>query len=298
MMRVDPNLSSILNAGIQNTEQSLSTSVQQLASGQRVSVPSDDPWAASQNVQVLADQANVDRYTKNGEAVVSQAQMADSVLSSVISELNQAIILGTQGANGSLTSANRAAVTTQVKGILAQVVSQANTTYNGTSLFSGTANTTQVFVPDTSSPNGYLYQGNSGINQATVGDSLPVNVNVPGDQIFTNTAGNVLGSLTQLVSTLSSGSATNIGDAVASVKEALTNVSQQRVVYAGVVSLVNAQESFLSQETISLSSQQQALTGIDMATAVSNMTQAQTAHTAVLAAAAKVLPTSLLDYLK
>lgn len=297
-MRVDPNLSSILNAGIQRTEQSLNTSVQQLASGQRVSAPLDDPWAAGQNVQVLAEQADVDRFTKNGEAVVSQAQMADSVLSSVISELNQAITLGTQGANGSLTSANRAAVTTQVKGILAQVVSQANTTYNGACLFSGTAKTTQVFVPDTSSPNGYAYQGNSGINQATVGDNLQVNVNVPGDQIFANPAGDVLGSLTQLISTLSLGSAPGIGDAVASVKQALTNVSQQRVVYSAVVNQVNAQESFLAQETISLTSEQQSLTGIDMSTAVSNMTQAQTAHTAVLAAAAKVLPTSLLDYLK
>jgi flagellar hook-associated protein 3 FlgL len=297
-MRVDPNLSSIVNAGIESTQQSLNTSVQQLASGQRVSVPSDDPWAAAENVQVLANQASVDRYTKSGDAVVSQAQMADSVLSSVVSELNQAITLGTQGADGSLTSANRAAVAAQVQGILAEVVSQANTTYNGTSLFSGTTNTTQVFVPDNSSPNGYTYQGNGGANQVTVGDNLQVNVNVPGDQIFTNSAGNVLGSLTQLISSLTSGSTTDIGDAVASLRNAITNVSQQRVIYAGVVNQVNAQESFLSQETISLTSQQQSLTGIDMPTAISNMTQAQTAHTAVLAAAAKVLPTSLLDYLK
>jgi flagellar hook-associated protein 3 FlgL len=296
-MRVDPNLSSILNAGIESTQQSLNTSVQQLASGQRVSVPSDDPWAAGENVQVLADQTNVDRYTKNGDAVVSQAQMADSVLSSVVSELNQAITLGTEGADGSMTSGNRAAVATQVQGILAQVVSQANTTYDGTPLFSGTASTTQVFVSDTSSPNGYTYQGNSNANQVSVGDNLQVDANVPGDQIFTNSAGNVLGSLNQLVSSLTSGSTAQIGDAVASVKDALTNVSQQRVIYAGVINQVNAQESFLSQETISLTSQQQSLTGIDMATAVSNMTQAQTAHTAVLAAAAKVLPTSLLDYL-
>jgi flagellar hook-associated protein 3 FlgL len=74
-------------------------------------------------------------------------------------------------------------------------------------------------------------------------------------------------------------------------------VSQQRVIYAGTVKQINAQESYLSQETISLTAQQQSLTGIDMATAVSNMTQAQIAHSAVLAAAAKVLPTSLLDYL-
>jgi flagellar hook-associated protein 3 FlgL len=296
-MRVDPNLSSLLNIGIQGTEQALNTAVQQVATGQRVSVPSDDPSAASANVQSLAESANVDRYTKNGDAVVSQAQMADSALSNVVSELNQAITLGTQGADGSMTSDDRASIATQLQSLLSQVVSQANTTFNGVSLFSGTTAAMPAFVQDSTSPNGYSYQGNSGVNTAVIGDNLQVNVNVPGDQVFTNPNGNVLGSLTQLISALGSGTSTDIGNAVAGVKTALTNVSQQRVLYAGVVNQVNAQESFLSQETISLTSQQQSLTGVDMSVAVSNLTQAQIAHSTILAAAAKVLPTSLLDYL-
>ena len=77
-MRVDPNLSSLLNVGIQGTEQALNTAVQQVATGQRIGVPSDDPAAAAANLQSLAESANVDRYTKNGDAVLSQAQTADS----------------------------------------------------------------------------------------------------------------------------------------------------------------------------------------------------------------------------
>jgi flagellar hook-associated protein 3 FlgL len=297
-MRVDPNLSSLVNLGIEGTEQALNTAVQQVATGQRVSVPSDDPFAASANVQSLAESANVDRYTKNGDAVLSQAQMADSALSSVVNELNQAITLGTEGADGSMSSDDRASIATQVQSLLSQVVSQANTTFNGVSLFSGTAAAVPAFVSDSTSPTGYTYQGNSGVNTTAIGDTLQVNVNVPGDQVFTNPNGNVLGSLTQLISALGSGTTADIGDAVAGVKNALTNISQQRVVYGGVVNQINAQESFLSQETISLTSQQQSLTGVDMSVAISNLTQAQIAHSTILAAAAKVLPTSLLDYLK
>lgn len=296
-MRVDPNLSSLLNIGIQDTEQALNTAVQQVASGQRVSVPSDDPGATVANLQSLAESANVDRYTQNGDAVLSQAQMADSALSNVVNELNQAITLGTQGANGSMTSENRAVIATQVQSILSEVVSQANTTSNGVSLFSGTAAAVPAFASDSTSPTGYSYQGNDGVNTANVGDNLQVNVNVPGDQIFTNPNGNVLGSLSQLISALGSGTTTDIGDAVTAVTSALSNISQQRVIYAGVVNQINTQESYLSQETISLTSQQQSLTGVDMSEAVSNLTQAQIAHSTILAAAAKVLPTSLLDYL-
>ena len=296
-MRVDPNLSSLLNAGIQSTKQALNTAVQQVASGQRVNVPSDDPVAAAANLQSLAESTSVDRYTKNGDSVLSQAQIADSALSNVVSELNQAIALGTQGADGSMTSENRAAIATQMQSILSQVVSQANTTLNGVSLFAGTAGAVPAFVTDSTSPTGYSYQGNSEVNSAAIGDSLQVSVNVPGDQIFTNPNGSVIGSLSQLISALGSGTTTDIGDAVAAVRNALTNVSQQRVVYAGVVTQINTQESYLSQETISLTSQQQSLTGVDMSVAVSNLTQAQIAHSTMLAAAAKVLPTSLLDYL-
>lgn len=297
-MRVDPNLSSLLNIGIQGTEQALNTAVQQLATGQRVGVPSDDPAAAAMNSQSLAESANVDRYTKNGDAVLSQAQMADSALSNVVNELNQAITLGIQGADGSMTSENRASIATQVQSLLSQVVSQANTTLNGVSLFAGTSAAVPAFASDSTSPTGYSYQGNSGVNSTAIGDNLQVDVNVPGDQVFTNPNGNVLGSLTQLISALGSGTTNDIGDAVAAVKGALSNVSQQRVLYGGVVNQVNAEESYLSRETISLTSQQQSLTGVDMSVAVSGLTQAQIAHSTILAAAAKVLPTSLLDYLK
>jgi flagellar hook-associated protein 3 FlgL len=214
-----------------------------------------------------------------------------------VNELNQAIGLGTEGADGSMSSEDRASIATQVQSLLSQVVSQANTTFNGASLFSGTSAATPAFVPDSTSPTGYTYQGNDGVNTTAIGDNLQVNVNVPGDQVFTNPNGNVLGSLSQLISALGSGTTTDIGNAVAGVKNALTNISQQRVVYAGVVNQVNAQESYLSQDTISLTSQQQSLTGVDISVAVSNMTQAEIAHTTILAAAAKVLPTSLLDYL-
>lgn len=297
-MRVDPNLSSLVNAGIQGTQQALNTAVQQVATGQRVAVPSDDPAASAANVQSLAESANVDCYTKNSDSVLSQAQMADSALSNVVSALNQAISIGTQGADGSMTVENRAAIATQVQSVLSEVVSQANTTLNGVSLFAGTAAAVPAFASDSTSPTGYTYQGDSGVNSAAVGDNMQVDVNVPGDQIFTNPSGNVLGSLSQLISALGSGTSTDIGDAVAGIRSALTNVSQQRVLYAGVVNQVNAQESYLSQETISLASQQQSLTGVDMSVAVSNLTQAQIAHSTILAAAAKVLPTSLLDYLK
>ena len=296
-MRADPNLYTTVDAAIQQSEQSLQSAMSQLSSGKRVTLPSDDPLAFAQNLQSLAASANVDRYTTSADTVLSQAQMADSALSSVTTSLTQAISLGTEGGDSSVTSAQREALAQQVQGLLANVVSQANTTANGMAVFAGTGSTTTPFVADPATANSYSYTGSSDTNQAQVGDNLQVTTGLPGNCIFMNSNGNVLGSLQQMVTALQSGSVNGIANANAAITAAIEQVSQARAVYGGTVNQINQQTSFLSQEKITLSSQQTSLVDVDTATAATNLTQAQTANSAVLAVAAKVLPESLLNYL-
>lgn len=298
-MRVNTNQSALLLAEMQSSQQNLNTAVNQLASGQRVATPADDAAAFSANVRSLATSASVDRYTRNATSAVTLAQQADSALSNVISSLTQAVSLGTQGASGSLTSTNRSALATQAQGLLANVLSQANSASSGgQALFAGTAGPTAAFTADSTSSSGFTYNGNSGVNQTAIGSNLSVATQVPGDQVFLSTTGNVLGSLNSLVSALQSGSTTDIANATASISSAISHVGQQRVLLSNTVTQAQAQETYLSQESLSLSSQQSELTSIDLSTAATNLTQAQTAHSAILAVAAKILPVSLLDYLK
>ncbi len=135
------------------------------------------------------------------------------------------------------------------------------------------------------------------MNSVAVGDQLSVQVNLPGSQIFSNSTNDVLGSLSSLVSALQSGNSADIETATIAVSSALSYVSQQRVFYGNAESQLNSQETYLQQETVNLSTQQTNLVGVDMATAATTLSQAETANNAALAAAAKVLPTTLLNYL-
>jgi flagellar hook-associated protein 3 FlgL len=248
-------------------------------------------------VQNTIETANVDQYTQNVTGVLSQVQAASSALSSVESSLTQAISLGTEGANGTESTADLQSIASQVQGILSSVVTQANTSYEGSYLFGGTASSQQPYTADSSSPTGYTYNGNSGQNSVAVGDSTNVQINLPGNQIFSNSTTNVLGSLSALVTALQSGNSTTIGTATSGVTNALNYVSQQRIFYANADSQLNSQETYLQQETVNLSSQQTSLVGVNMAQAAINLSQAQTDNSAALAAAAKVLPDTLLNYL-
>jgi flagellar hook-associated protein 3 FlgL len=296
-MRVDPNMVPNMLAAIQQSEVSLNTALQQVSTGKSVNVPSDNPAAAADMVQNTIETADVDQYTQNVSSVLSTVQTADSALSSVVTSLTQAVSLGTEGANGTNTAANQQAIATQVQGLLSSVVSQANLSYQGAYLFGGTASTTTPYTADPSSPSGYTYNGNNDVNSIQVGDQLNVQVNVPGSQIFSNSSANVLGSLSSLVTALQSGNTTAIGTATAAVSSALNYVSQQRVIYGNTESQLNSQETYLQQETVNLSSQATSLIGVDEAKAATNLSQAETDNNAALAAAAKVLPNTLLNYL-
>jgi flagellar hook-associated protein 3 FlgL len=296
-MRVDPNMVPNMLAAIQQSEVSLQTALQQVSTGKSVSVPSDNPSASAQMVQNTIETADVDQYTQNVSGVLSQVQTADSALSSVVSSLTQAISLGTEGANGTNNTSDQQAIATQVQGILTSVVSQANLSYQGAYVFGGTASTQTPYTADSTSPSGYTYNGNSDTNSVQVGDTLNIQVNLPGSQIFSNSSANVLGSLTTLVSALQSGDTSAISTATAAVSTALSYVSQQRVFYGNAESQMNSQDTYLQQVTVNLASQENSLIGVDEAKAATNLSQAETDNSAALAAAAKVMPNSLLNYL-
>ena len=297
-MQVSSNLEPDVLAGITTSEASLARALEQISTGQRVNAPSDDPAAAAAMVQNTAASNNNDQYTANANAALGATQTADSAITSVVSLLTQAVSIGTEGATGTETTENRQSLGTEIQTILASVVSETNTTYQGVPIFAGTAVPSAAFVADSSSPTGYLYQGNGDTNQVTVGDGLSVQVNIPGNQLFDNSNGSVIGSLSKLATALQSGSPADVSSATTGVNTALNFLSAQHVVFGSSINQLQSQEDFLGQEKITLSSQATNLVGVDAATAAENLTQAQAQNSAVLAAAAKVLPMTLLDYLK
>jgi flagellar hook-associated protein 3 FlgL len=296
-MRVNPNMVPDILADLQQSQSTLNTALQEVATGKSVNVPSDNPAAAAEMVENTIETSNVDQFTQNVSSVQSSVEAADSALSSVVSSLTQAVSLGTQGANGTNSTSDQQSIAQQVQGILSSVVTQANVSYQGTYLFGGTANTTTPYTADSSSPSGYTYNGNDGTNSVVIGENTSVQANLPGSQIFSDSTTNVLESLSSLVSALQSGNSSAISTATAGVTDALNYVDQQRVFYANAESQLSAQDTYLQQETVNLSSQQTSLTGVDMAQAATELSQAETDNSAALAAAAKVLPNTLLDYL-
>jgi flagellar hook-associated protein 3 FlgL len=295
-IRLDPDLLPGLLTAIQQSEQNMNTATQQLSTGLSVNEPSDNPAAVAALIGNHNQAGQDDQYLQNISTLQGRLQVSDSTLSQVVTALTQALSVGTEGANGTLSAADRQAVAAQVQGLTSQLLSLANTNYQGTYLFSGTAVNTQPFTLNTAT-NGVTYHGNTGTTSVQISNGSSINTSLPGSQLFTNAAGSAFGALQDLYSSLVSGN--NIGTAVNEVSSAISQVGVQRVFYGNALNQINSTENFLNQDTINLSSQANALVGVNPATAATNLSQAQVANQAVISATGRILslPT-LLDFLQ
>ena len=297
-MRVNPNFTPNILTELFLTQSQEQTTLQQIASGKLINMPSDNPAGAAALVQNLAEQNSTDQFLHNTSSVEGLLQTADSTLSSVVEALNKAISLGVQGGTGTVSLEDQQQIAQEVQGIQSQVLQLANVSYQGNYVFAGTATTTVPFTANPAAPDGVTYNGNNNTNTVEIAEGRYVQTNLAGAQIFQGAGGDVMGSLQQLVTALQSGDVTSIGNATTQLGTALNYVSQQRVFYGNTINQLTSNQTFLQQEQVNLQSQENTLDAVNMAQAATNLSQDQVTQNATLAALAKILPVTLLDYLK
>lgn len=236
-IRLNPDLLPDLLASMQQSQQNQSTATMQMGSGRSVNQLADNPAAAAALV-CNHDRANQDaQYLQNLTTLQGRYQVADSALGNVTQVLTRAVSLGTEGANGGMSAADRQSIAEEVQGLLSQTVSLANSSYQGAYLFGGTQVNTQPFTLDAAT-NTVTYHGNAASTSVQLSDGNSLNQ-------------------------------------------------------------INQSESFLNQEQLNLSQQENGLAGADMAAVATNFAQAQIASQATVNATARVLSLpSLLSYLK
>ncbi|HET7222870.1 MAG TPA: flagellar hook-associated protein FlgL, partial [Rhodanobacteraceae bacterium] len=163
---------------------------QQIASGQRVMRPSDDPQAASRAVQVSQAQAITSEYTDSRVSARNALSMEESVLNSVGDAVTSAKTLMLEAANGTLSDADRASIASQLQGIYQTVIGQANATDgNGRYLFGGYQDRSAPFVKDASG--NVQYVGDTNTRQQRIDASRLMSVDDNGVNVFQSAPGAV-----------------------------------------------------------------------------------------------------------
>src|SRR5277367_5186648 len=213
-MRVDPYYVTNLAGALDQTQSNEQHLTAELSSGVRVTSLSDDPEAAGENVLLLNQIQQDDSFTQSSSLVQGQLQVADSALGSVVSQLTQAISLATGANNGTLNANDLLSISNQIAGVRDEVMSLANTNYQGAYIFAGGQSGAAPFsTSNATSPAVTTYSGDGDINYLQTHNGQKIQLNVPGNQIFTSAgASNVFAALNNLVADYANGS--NTGAAV------------------------------------------------------------------------------------
>lgn len=299
-MRVDPlylsNLAGALDQA-QSTEQQLTG---ELASGVRVTSLGQDPVAAGQNVLLLNQIQRDDSFTQSSSLVQGRLQVADSALGSVVTQLTQAISLATSANNGTLNASQLESISDQLSGVRDEVMSLANSSYQGQYIFAGSQTSAAPFTTSTStSPATTSYSGDSDVNSLETPNGQSIQLNLPGDQIFMGSGANgVFTALNNLIADFASGTvSTSAATDLQSLNSALNYVSQQRVTLDNALTRLTAASNAVSSEKTQLTTAQTTLMQADLGDISTQLSLSKTQQTALEAVIAQLGPGSLFDKL-
>jgi len=284
-MRVDPSYVSNLVGSLDQAQANEQQLTSELSSGVSVTSLSQNPVASGENVLLLNQIQQDDSFTQSSNLVTGQLQVADSTLGSVVTELTSAISLATSANNGTMNSSDIQSVSQQISGILDEVQSLANTSYQGQYIFAGGQTATTPFTTSTAtSPAVTTYNGDANINYLGTPNGQKIQLNVPGSQIFLGAGSNsVFAALNSLVTDYSSGKV-NTAQAVSDTEAlgtALNYVSQQRVtIDNSITQVTTASEAVTSDEAQSTTAQSN-LMQADVASVSTQLSLAETQQTAL-----------------
>lgn len=169
-------------ATLQQQQESLLKTQQQVATGRRVLTPADDPVAAARALDVSqADSANT-QYAVNRNSAKSNLGLEESTLQSLTGLIQDVRTATLSAGNPVLSNSDRAAIVTELRGNLDQLTGLANSTDGtGQYLFSGYQGTTKPF---TLTATGAQYSGDQGQRLVQIGAARQIGVSDSGSDIF------------------------------------------------------------------------------------------------------------------
>jgi flagellar hook-associated protein 3 FlgL len=267
----------------------------ELSSGLAVSSLSDNPVAAGQASMLSSAISQDDTFVQTAATAESLMQVTDSALGSVVTQLTSALSLAVSGNSGTNNAADLSSLSQQLGSIRDQVVSLANTNYQGTYIFAGSKGNVQPFTTDSStSPATTTYHGDSSTNSITTVNGQHIQTGLAGSAVFTAPGADVMTALNNLIADFAGGtvSATASMD-IGVLQTALSNVSQQRVSLDSSLSRIQTASTYAQTDATNRTATVSALVSADPATVATQLSAAETQYQALISVIATVEKQSL-----
>lgn len=273
-----------------------------LVTGKKISVPSDDPVVAARALKLRTDVSQINQHITNVKDAMSWLEITEASLSNVGEILHRARELAVQGSNGTATDEDTQKIAEEVEQLKRQLIQIGNATYAGRYIFSGFKTDTKLlnddgtFAIDVKNTESIMYE---------IGISDNININVMGGQLFNGGGEATIGGTGQLIqmmndyiNALNSGNKDDISGAITDIDEEMNNLLAIR---AGVGARYNRLEltmDRLESDKLNFSKLMSENEDVDQAENIMLLKNEENVYKASLSGGAKIIQTSLVDFLR
>lgn len=265
----------------------------QLATGKKITKPSDDPVVAMKGMYYRSNLSEVEQYKRNLSESYLWMENSEAGIEHVNEALQRVRELTIQGANGTLSESNKEAVAREIEQIKKDIVTVANTQVAGRYIFNGT-NTTQPPVNDygIGAPQANL-NTNDYMVEVSRGVSLKTNINP--ENMFSQ----------KLFDTLQGIQESLDGTSSADPNALLGDLDKQMDILSAERSELGARYNRLEMVESRISTQEVIATRIlsdnedaELERVIVDLTTQESVHRAALSVGARIIQPTLMDFLR
>jgi flagellar hook-associated protein 3 FlgL len=282
--------------------QRLSTLQDALSTGRRVNRPSDDPIDARRAISIRTTITKTEQFISNLNDINPLLLATESVLSDMVNIFQRSKELTIRGASGTLGQSQLDQSAIEIDQLLEQLVANSNNSTNGRAIFGGTRTLSDPFEVTrdlvTDRITGVTFVGNSEGIAVPFSDTGQIDTNVTGDVAFQGTI-DTFAMLIGIRDDMEAGDQANLS--AVRLQELDTAQNQTLESMAGLGAKQNRLESVLNTaEDFVLALQEQLSNKVDadFAETMLNFNVQQNSFQSALNAAARVVQTSLLDFIR
>lgn len=282
---------------LQRIQQRLQDLQEEVSTGVKISSPGDDPLTAQQILDLQRQVNDGDQYAKNISTGNSFIASQESALSNMGDSLIRLKELALEMSNGTYSAAQRSNAMVEVQQIKEQLISLGNTQSGGRYVFSGFKNDVPPF--DASGN----YNGDSADITIKVDSSNSVAINYSGEKLLRGTVNGVvtgtdiIGTVDNLLNALNTNDVAGVQNTLSGLDNGINQILAARTDIGARMNRLDASKNFIDSTRLYLQKVISDKQDIDIAKAISDLTQQQTAYQAALMSTAKINQMSLLDYL-
>jgi len=301
-MRITNNM--LLNNMMQSLSNNLNrtqTYFNQLSSGKKISLPSDDPIVASKALKLRTDVAEIEQYKRNTDDAMSWMDITEAAMNQMTEVIHRMKEITNQAANGSNTQEDLDKIHEEATQLREQIIHLGNATYAGRYIFSG-FKTDKPLLNQDGTFNVPIENGEQ--IKFEIGIRDDININVPGNDLFNDGINAAEGDKSSFVDTfdkiieaMGTDNIDELSSLLGDIDDQLGNLMRVRAGLGARMNRVELSANRIDDDKVNYTRLMSLNEDVDIAEAIMKLQNEENVYRASLATGARVIQPSLVDFL-